>query len=80
MIKIMQERRAVMLFGNVADRLRQLILLKHFHPVTGMGHNDRFAERRFNRIMRILHIVLVLDKIKRPLRLADIMIVGANAA
>lgn len=70
----------MMLLRNIADRLRQLVFLLHLHPVPGVGHNDRFAQLRLNRIMRIFHIVLVLNEIKRPLRLADVMIIRADPA
>ncbi|MNY58148.1 hypothetical protein D3C86_1944530 [compost metagenome] len=45
-----------------------------------MRHNDRLTEHRLNRIMRILHVVLVLYEIKRPLGLADIVIIRAYPA
>ncbi|MNJ63350.1 hypothetical protein D3C77_592450 [compost metagenome] len=70
----------MMLLRYVADRLRQLIILLHLYPVTGMCDNNRFAQLRIDKVMRILHIVLILDKIARTLCFSDIMIIRAYPA
>ncbi|MOA03228.1 hypothetical protein D3C78_1227190 [compost metagenome] len=69
----------MMLLSNITDRFRYIMGLKHLNAISGVSHNNRFAQLRINRVMRIFNIRLVLDKIIRTLRLADIVIERADA-
>ncbi|MNR21974.1 hypothetical protein D3C85_1389060 [compost metagenome] len=70
----------MMLLSDIPNRFGKLIFLKHFHPVPCMGHNNRLTQLRINEIMRVLHIILVLDEIAWPFRLTNVVIIRPDSA
>ncbi|MNO07167.1 hypothetical protein D3C81_2292580 [compost metagenome] len=71
----MKEGRTMMLLRNITYWLRQLIFLLHFGTVTRVRNDNGFTQFRIDKIMRVLNIVLVLNKIAWPLCFSDIVII-----
>ena len=79
LIKVGNQRRAVMLLDDVHDLGIELVLEREVHALLHVSDDDQRAHRRSQFIMRVVTRAHVFGEVFRLHELADVMKIGADA-